>query len=310
MKKIYSTKYRIEEQQRLMLGLSMLEKGALRDLEDHYLLLFPDGLPSDNARLYRICGAKNKHEMSAVRYVAENFFSLNEGKLFSSRLDARANGILENSRKQSQRALGRNPSKDINESPCNDHKDGSSNLDKSLNNNDSHKAAANPTLNSYTSNEVLKEREIDKSISLKKTQKTKRDWKADERFLRFREVYPIRPGDSPGIAYEVFLKLVENEGVDHEKIIDGARRYAASRIGESEKFTKHACHWLSPHYRGWELDWTPAKFGGNQSVPASSNPKASVSELRRELRARYQQSSQPTPHAIVDVTPVFSGAEG
>lgn len=275
---IYTKKYKIHDRRKLLSGLSLLEKSVFYELEDEYLLLYPKGLKGDLASLYRICSAIGRREKDAVKSVVEMFYTLVDGRYMCQLLDAQAEDTITKSNKQRDR---RNSSKSTNTCSTYDTQKCSTEASKLLENNDSQITAVDSTLNSYTSKEVLKEREIGKPISLKKTPKQKRDWKIDERFLRFREAYPIRPGDSPGAAYDVFLKVVETEGVDHEKIIDGARRYAASRVGESEKFTKHACHWLSPHYRGWELDWTPAKQAiGGKSPGAQSFGDAFIGSIR------------------------------
>jgi hypothetical protein len=62
-------------------------------------------------------------------------------------------------------------------------------------------------------------------------------------FDRFWPVYPKRVGKQD--AYKAFERAIGKRGVDPEKIIAAAGRYASERANEDPQFTKHPATWLN-----------------------------------------------------------------
>lgn len=64
----------------------------------------------------------------------------------------------------------------------------------------------------------------------------------DDAFEAFWAVYPRKVDKKP--ARQAWQRLVK-AGTDPDTLIETAKRYAASRVGEPEKYTKHAKTWLN-----------------------------------------------------------------
>jgi hypothetical protein len=63
----------------------------------------------------------------------------------------------------------------------------------------------------------------------------------EDPFRRFWAVYPKHIGKAP--AAKAFTTATQN-GADPEKIIEGAKRYAAERHGQGERYTAYPAKWL------------------------------------------------------------------
>ena len=222
---IYTKKYKIHERRKLLSGLSLLEKSVFYELEDEYLILYPQGLKGDLASLYRICSAIGRREKDAVKAVVEMFYTLVDGRFMCQLLDAQAEDTITKSNKQRDR---RNSSKSANECSTYDTQKCSTEKDKLLENNGTQITAVETTLNSYTSNEVLKERKIGKPISLKKIDpkppKKKNDY--SEEFEKFWATYPKSEKMEKENSYKKFVNALKTKEVSHEYIIAVAAKYA------------------------------------------------------------------------------------
>lgn len=284
-KKIYTNKFRIEDQQRLMIGLSMLEKSALRDLEDHYLLCYPAKLPAENSRLYRMCGAKNKHEMAAVRYVIGMFFTLQDGKYNSESLNLRAETILSQSRKQSARASGNSA-----ESPSKDNEAGTCDSTNPPENNDSQKAAVISTLNSYSPNGENKKEVGDiKSPTSKEMEDPppKRIQKNySEEFERFWQEFPQTPNADKHKSYKNYQKSLKIKELTHEHILESAKKYAqlCNLRGTTRDYVKRAHNWLESKL--WECDYT-AEIAYELTKPKQQQNQPNHQQYRPKLFSDY-----------------------
>ena len=92
-------------------GLTLLEHGAYRLLLDHYYTACGI-LPVDKPRLYRICGAHEQPEQTAVDTVVDKFFPIKNGKLTNKRADEEIERKRLFSEKQARKGrLGGRPSK-------------------------------------------------------------------------------------------------------------------------------------------------------------------------------------------------------
>lgn len=92
-------------------GLTLLEHGAYRLLLDHYYSTCGI-LPVEKPRLYRICGAHDDVEKSAVDAVLDKFFPNKNGKLTNKRADEEIERKREFSELQSRKGrLGGRPTK-------------------------------------------------------------------------------------------------------------------------------------------------------------------------------------------------------
>jgi hypothetical protein len=64
----------------------------------------------------------------------------------------------------------------------------------------------------------------------------------DEAFAQFWSAYPRRVAKE--VARKAYAKAIEN-GADPEALIAGARRYAAERSGQDQKYTAHPSTWIN-----------------------------------------------------------------
>ena len=84
--------------------LFLLEHGAYRRLIDHYMSTGRP-LPNDDAKLFRICGARNQSERKAVLLAIAEFFTRSESLVIHERCDGELNKQLNFSNSQSAKAL-------------------------------------------------------------------------------------------------------------------------------------------------------------------------------------------------------------
>ncbi len=86
-------------------------------------------------------------------------------------------------------------------------------------------------------------------------------------FNIFWKAYPKRTGGNPkGHAYNAY-QARRKEGIEPDVILRGLHAYTAHHEREQTiggSTVKQARYWLSPNYRGWELDW-----GSNLQEPMS-----------------------------------------
>lgn len=86
--------------------------------------------------------------------------------------------------------------------------------------------------------------QTDETKPKRRTRKPKPSMSADDpRFVEFWAVYPKRVAKKSAVA--AFAVAVIANGVDHNEIVDGARRYAAERDGQDPKYTAQASSWLN-----------------------------------------------------------------
>lgn len=90
MTEIYTKTYKITDRQKLLSGLSLLEKGVFSELEDKYLRLYPQGFEGDLTRVYRECAAIGRYEREAVKLIIERFYTLENGRYRCQFLDEQA----------------------------------------------------------------------------------------------------------------------------------------------------------------------------------------------------------------------------
>lgn len=282
---IYTKKYKIHKRRELLSGLSLLEKAVFSELEDEYLLLYPKGLKGDMSSLYRICSAIGRREKEAVKVVVEMFYTLVDGRFICQLLDAQAEETLTASKKQSDR---RNSNKSATKCSNKDTQACPTEQTKLLENNNSQITAVDSTLNSYTSYEVLKEREIDKSISLKKIDpkppKKKNDY--SEEFEKFWAIYPKSEKMEKENSHKKFVNALKIKGVPHENIIAVAGKYAElCRLSKREpEYVTRPQNWLRNEL--WKNDYD--------------------AEIARELERQERESARKNRNSVQQNLPRFS----
>jgi hypothetical protein len=79
----------------------------------------------------------------------------------------------------------------------------------------------------------------------------------DAAFDRFWSVYPKKVAKLA--ARKAFEQAISKHGVDPERLIEGAKRYAAERAGQDPKYTRNPATWLNGGC--WE-DEAPPRAGG------------------------------------------------
>jgi hypothetical protein len=77
-------------------------------------------------------------------------------------------------------------------------------------------------------------------------------------FEAFWEIYPRK--DGKGAAFDSWQRALD-EGIEAETMLDGARRYAATRRGQDPQYTKHGKTWINQE--GW-LDRPPLRAVGHR----------------------------------------------
>lgn len=115
--------------------------------------------------------------------------------------------------------------------------------------------------------------------------------------------WPKRDGSNPKQpAAEKFYRLVKaspDPEILAQEIIDGARRYAASRVGEDPRFTVQLVVFLNQGR--WKDEHLPASkpMNGNHTRAGPSGKSGSsfeaATDLLSEMRARREQTSRPRP---------------
>lgn len=288
-----------------MAGLSMLEKSAFRDLQDHYLLSYPGSLPAEYSRLYRMCGAKNKHETAAVRYVIELFFVLRDGRYTSEMLDERANSIISHSRKQAERA-----SKTSVQSPSKNADGGPWNSSNQLENKDSPEAAAEPPLISYTTTVVREEEyKISSHHTLPREDKKidpPNELQSCNTVAKIQQVvtecFPnILSG---GVVIEEWIR----QGADPDLDIIPTIRDLALKKGPSLRSISYLTPCVAQAKQARET--TKKTFGETHHAKTFERPQVaqrrpSATELQRRLREQYGPNldgNQPDRREPIDVT--------
>lgn len=99
-------------------------------------------------------------------------------------------------------------------------------------------------------------------------------------FSEFYAEYPRKAGRGHALkGYERALK----RATPHQ-LLDGARRYAASRRGEDPKFTKHPATWLSSD--GWLDDLPPAPVASLELGPTRTVPTRQAGENEEHFKVR------------------------
>ena len=95
-----------------------------------------------------------------------------------------------------------------------------------------------------------------------------------DRFSEFWDVYPRRVAKAA--AMKAYRKALEQTPAD--EILDGARRYAAERAGESDEFTAHPSTWLN------QGRWADAPKRGSTSM-ADVYAARAIEAAERERQA-------------------------
>ena len=99
-----------------------------------------------------------------------------------------------------------------------------------------------------------------------------------EGFLDFWDAYPKRVGR--GVAVKAYAKAIKT--ADPEKILEGARRYAAARRGQDPQFTAHPSSWLRAER--WADEPDPIRRSGHErgvsAVPMADPRSGNLVEAR------------------------------
>jgi hypothetical protein len=114
---------------------------------------------------------------------------------------------------------------------------------------------------------------------------TKHANSSDEAFERFWAVYPKQVAKT--VAAKAFTTATQN-GTNPENIIEGAKRYAAERDGQDEKYTAYPAKWLS------EERWNDQPQTGGAVIDQDGNPIPQPRQ-QREPTSLAEQALQLMP---------------
>ena len=91
-------------------------------------------------------------------------------------------------------------------------------------------------------------------------------------YVTFTEAYPRNNGTKKQ-GYTRYLQALA-QGISHETLIDGARRYAAHCIAERKEpqYVKHAATWI--YNRGWETEYLASPPGGKGESTRDAGERA------------------------------------
>lgn len=236
--------------------LSALGHGAYLMLIKHYWCT-GEPLNDDDDELWRIACCDSKDEWLALRPKIIRLFRPSDGLLRHKRVDeelAKAVDQIERQRARTAAATearkGKTPNRnderhDKRNVKRNEQHDDERNVNRNDNRNEVHRAAVSPSPSpsSLRSEEISVEGDFEA-------------WYAS---------FPRHVGK--GQALKAYRTARKN--TDVEALLTGAKRYAAERAGEDDKFTKHPATWLNGQC------WLDEAKAGAQS-PAPTKPGAST----------------------------------
>jgi hypothetical protein len=139
-----------------------------------------------------------------------------------------------------------------------------------------------------------------KKQKTEKTQKTEEYISAQAEFDEFWAAYPKRPGNPKAPAIAKYVNARQKLKVSHETLLQAAKAYAVTRVGEDPKFTAQAVTWLNQ--RRWE------DYDGSAPEP---QPKATISdEAYRAVTEHYPgKASEPDEAKRLMAAEVNKGAK-
>lgn len=122
-----------------------------------------------------------------------------------------------------------------------------------------------------------------------------------EDFETFWKAYPKRAGGNPRRSAEKAYRARLKEGVRSTQLLAGVQAYRSYQESQDKigtAFIKQAVHWLSPTYRGWELDWAVPE----EPMSELGHGDADFDGWERPFVAAWEKLQQsPAPEDLVNV---------